>query len=304
MILITGAIRNFGKATIEFLLNNGVPSSRIAALVRNKKQGIDLLSKGITLRIGDYDNYSSLIEAFYSVDKLLLISENNLQKRARQHLNIVNAAKEAGLKRLLYSSFGRTNENGSSVVDLLSQSHRYSEKIIKESGVPYTIIRTNLFMDMLPSFLGDEVVQTGVYFPAGEGKASYTLRADVAETVANILASDGHENKQYYISNTENISFREIANMLQEVSGAAVMYNSPDKKNYISRRVTAGVLKEDALYFAQIGEAIKEGKFYSGKSDLESLLGRKPASLKVFLKNIFIAKKHHEIAPLSHVQFA
>ena len=304
MILITEATRNFGRALIDFLLNNGVPLSRIAALVRNKKNGMDLLSKGITLRIGDYDDYSSLVEAFYRVDQLLLISGSDLQNRAKQHFNAVNAAKEAGVKHIFYTSVERRNENGSSPVDFLSQSHIYTEKIIKESGISYTIFRNNLFMDMLPVFLGEEVVETGVYFPAEEGKTAYTLVADVAETVANVLAGDGHENKEYYISNAGNVSFRDIAEMLRELSGEAVMYNSPDTETYINTMVTAGVSKEDAIFFAHIGEAIKQGEFYSTRSDLESLLGRKPASLKAYLKKTFFSKKHSEIARLNHVKIA
>jgi len=304
MILITEATRNFGRALIDFLLNNGVPLSRIAALVKNKKNGMDLLSKGITLRIGDYDDYSSLVEAFYRVDQLLLISGSDLQNRAKQHFNAVNAAKEAGVKHIFYTSVERRNENGSSPVDFLSQSHIYTEKIIKESGISYTIFRNNLFMDMLPVFLGEEVVETGVYFPAEEGKTAYTLGADVAETVANVLAGDGHENKEYYISNAENISFRDIADMLRELSGEAVMYNSPDTETYINTMVTAGVSKEDAIFFAHIGEAIKQGEFYSTRSDLESLLGRRPASLKAYLKQTFFSKKCSEKARLNREQIA
>jgi len=304
MILITEATQNFGRALIDFLLNNGVPLSRIAALVINKKKGMDLLSKGITLRIGDYDDYSSLVEAFYRVDQLVLVSGNDLQNRAKQHFNAVNAAKEAGVNHILYTSVERRNENGGSPVDFLSQSHIYTEKIIKESGISYTIFRNNLFMDMLPVFLGEEVVETGVYFPAEEGKTAYTLGADVAETVANVLAGDGHENKEYYISNAENISFRDIAEMLRELSGEAVMYNSPDTETYINTMVTAGVSKEDATFFAHIGEAIKQGEFYSTRSDLESLLGRRPASLKAYLKQTFFSKKCSEKARLNREQIA
>lgn len=299
MILITGATGYFGKAIIDFLINNGVPLARIAALVKNKKEGMDLLSKGITLRIADFNEYASLAEAFNSVDKLLLIPGDDPGNRAKQHLNVLNAAKEAGVKHILYTSFERKNEKGSSPVDSLLQAHIYAEKIIKASGIPYTIFRNNLPMDMLPVFLGEQVLSTGVYFPAEDGEVAFTLGADVAETVANVLTKHGHENKEYCISNTENISFSTIANMLSELSGEAVMYNSPDTETYINTLVTAGVSKEDAAFFAHIGEAIKQGEFYSAKSDLESLLGRKPASLKVYLKKTFFSKKQSEVAQLN-----
>jgi NAD(P)H dehydrogenase (quinone) len=126
----------------------------------------------------------------------------------------------------------------------------------------------------------------------------------VAKSVANVLVSDGHENKEYYISNTENFSFRDIAEMLSELSGEAVMYNSPDAETYISTMVTAGFSKKHTVFFAHIGEAIKQGEFYSTKSDLESLLGRKPASLKAYLKKTFFSKKHSEIERLDHVKIA
>jgi NAD(P)H dehydrogenase (quinone) len=300
MILITGATGYFGKAIIDFLITNDIPLSRIAALVRNKMEGMNLLSKGITLRTADCNDYPTLPEAFNSVDKLLLISVDELQNSAKQHLNVISAAKEAGVKQILYASFERKNEKGSSPVDLLLQSHIYIEKIIKESGIPYTIFRNNLPMDMLPVFLGKEVIETGVYFPAGDGAAAFTLGADMAEAVANVLVTDGHENKEYCISNIENISFSTIADMLSELSGEAVMYNSPDIETYINTLVTAGVSREDAVFFASIGEGIKQGEFYSAKSDLESLLGRKPASLKAYLKKAFFSKKDREMAGLKH----
>ena len=83
-ILITGATGHFGKATIEFLLKKGIPTSNIFALVRNKDKATELEKLGITLKVGDYDNYSSLLEAFKGVDKLLLVSGNDVVNRTKQ----------------------------------------------------------------------------------------------------------------------------------------------------------------------------------------------------------------------------
>jgi NAD(P)H dehydrogenase (quinone) len=70
-----------GKATIDFLLAKGARLGSIAALVRDRKKAVDLLSKGIIVRIGDYDNYASLVYAFKGVHKLLLVSGTDLENR-------------------------------------------------------------------------------------------------------------------------------------------------------------------------------------------------------------------------------
>jgi NAD(P)H dehydrogenase (quinone) len=211
MILITGATGNFGKATIDFLLEKGARLGSIAALVRDRKKAVDLLSKGIIVMIGDYDNYASLVYAFKGVHKLLLVSGTDLENRGKQHENVIKAAKEAGVKHILYTSYERKNETENSPVAFLAHTHSYTEKVIKESGIPYTIFRNNVYTDMLPFYLGEKVSETGVVFPAGETPVAFTLRSDMAEATANVLMSEGHENKEYFLSNTENVFLPQIA---------------------------------------------------------------------------------------------
>jgi len=86
-ILVTGATGHFDKITIEFLLQKGIPSNRISALVRDTAKAGDLKNKGVQLKMGDYENYSSLVEAFRGTNKLLLVSSNDPQNREKQHKN-------------------------------------------------------------------------------------------------------------------------------------------------------------------------------------------------------------------------
>lgn len=114
MILITGATGNFGKSTIDFLLKKGISSTNIVAMVRDEDKAIDLKNKGIGLRKGDYDHYTSLIDAFKGIEKLLFVSGSDIEKRSTQHQNVVKAAKEAGVKHIVYTSFLGNNETESS----------------------------------------------------------------------------------------------------------------------------------------------------------------------------------------------
>jgi len=290
MILITGATGNLGNATIDFLLAKGARLGTIAALVRERKKAVDLLLKGIIVRIGDYDNYASLVDAFKGIHKLLLVSGTDLENRGKQHANVLMAAKQAGVKHVLYTSYERKNETENSPVAFLAHTHSYTEKVIKESGIPYTIFRNNIYTDTLPFYLGEKVPETSVVFPAGETPAAFTLRSDMAEAMANVLMSEGHENKEYFLSNTENVSLREIADALSDLAGKTIIYNSPDTHTYIKAMVEMGVPRKHAALFADIAEGIKQGEFYSEKTDLENLLQRKPSSVKEFLKQVYFSK--------------
>lgn len=131
--------------------------------------------------------------------------------------------------------------------------------------------------------LGPKVLETGIIFPAGSGKTAFTLRKDMTEATADILITDGHNNKSYYFSANENISFEEIAGLLTEITGKTVNYLNLTPLQFISKMVEAGVPEQQAQALAAYGEGISKGEQESTRSDLEVLLGRKPASIKEFL---------------------
>lgn len=286
-IFITGATGHFGKATIDFLLQKGIAANQISALARSEEKAADLKAKGINTKIGDYLDYPSLAAAFKGVEKLFLISSSDLNNRTEQHRNAINAAKEAGVKHIIYTSFVRKNETETSPIAFLAHQHIETEKILKASGISYTFLLNGLYSDVLPGFLGEKVLETGVFLPAGNGKAAFTSRLDMAEAAANILATTGHENKEYVIANTENNNLNELAAFLGELSGKQVAYLNPSKETYIETVTKAGLPQEYAGMFASFSEAIEQGEFATDNSDLENLLGRKPTSLKAYLKTVY-----------------
>ncbi|HJS00739.1 MAG TPA: SDR family oxidoreductase [Flavobacterium sp.] len=287
-ILVTGATGNFGKLTIDFLLKKGIAAANISALVRDENKALDLKEKAVNLKIGDYNNYDSLLLAFQGIDKLLLVSGTDLENRSKQQLNAVQAAKEAGVKHILYTSFERKNETETSPIAFLAQSHIDTDNVIKASGINYTILKNNLYLDVLPMFLGEQVLESGIYFPAGDGQAAYVSRTDLAEATANILISDGHENKEYATNNIENYSMKDIAESLSEISSKKINYLNPSSEEYTETLKGAGVPAEYIGMFVGFAEAIKQGEFQTNSSDLEKLLGRKPVTLTDFLKAVYL----------------
>ena len=291
MILVTGATGQFGAKAIDHLLKKGVKSTQIAALVRENAKAGSLEDKGIELRVGDYSDYSSLVDAFQDVDKLLLVSSNDrgaVENRTAHHINVIRAAKEAGVNHLVYTSFVRKQGFEESAIAAFQHSHVQTEEFLKSSGILYTILQNGIYLEMIPVFAGGNVVETGVtMFPAQAGKASWVLREELAEAAAVVLTTEGHENKTYLLTNTESVSFREIANELSGTLGKEVRYHSPSVTEFESILKQAGVPDVYISMFTMWATAQAQGALDLEDATLASFLGRKPATVKQFVDSVY-----------------
>jgi len=286
-ILVTGATGTFGKYAAEFLLKKNT-DDKIAALVRNPDKALELREKGVEIRIGNYNDISSLEKAFEGIDKVLFISSSEIADRVKQHENIVNALKRAKINHVVYTSFQRKNETDTSPISFVSKSHLLTEKWLKESGLNYTIMQNTVYMDMLPLFMGQKVIETGnIIYPAGEGKSAFATRKDMAEAAANILTSENHGNKVYKIFNVETFTLKEAADILSSITGKKIIYVSPSQEDYRKALKDAGLPQDAIDGAAGFGEAIKQGEFEETSKDLENLLGRMPTSINEFLTSVY-----------------
>ena len=258
-ILVTGATGHLGKGTIEFLLKKGIEPSQISALVRDESKAGDLKAKGINLIIGDYSDYASLVNAFKGTDKLLFVSSNDVPNRTSQHENVVKAAKEAAVNTVIYTSGLLTVPVEKSPISFVAQAHEQTEAWLSESGLTYTLLRNNLYMDIIPQFIGDKVLETcTIYLPAGDGKTGFTLRSDMAEAAANVLATEWHEGKQYNITNLETYTYQDVADAITEMTGKTISYFSPTTEEFTAVLKNAGV--PDEMIGALIGFTLAQAQ--------------------------------------------
>ncbi len=288
MILVTGATGAFGKNAIEQLLQKGENPANISALSRSEEKAKALKEQGIAVKIGDYNNYDSLVQAFRGVDKLLFVSSSEVENRATQHQNVVNAAKEAGVKHVVYTSFMRNTAVEKSAIGFLQDSHFKTENWLKESGLNYTFLQNATYMDMLPMFVGEQVLDSGVIMqPAKTGKSSLVLREELVEAAVVVLTSEGHENKVYPLVNNNAVSYNEVAETISTISGKKISYHSPTAEEYQSTLKGFGVPDEYIGLFTAFSVAQANGELELSDNSLEQLLGRKPTSAKQFLTKVY-----------------
>ncbi|MGK6352701.1 SDR family oxidoreductase [Parapedobacter sp. DT-150] len=284
MILVTGATGHLGSATIAHLLKNTNPN-QLAAFARDGNKATDLKQKGIDVRIGSFDDTASLDQAMQGIDKVLLISGTDPQ-RLQQHRNVVDAAKKAGVSHLAYTSVSVKDVN-TSAIKVLMETHFQTEDYIKESGLAYTFLRNTLYTDGIPMFVGENVFETGIALPAGNGKVPYALRSEMGEAAANVLLQNGHENKTYEITGNDLYSYADVAKVLTELSGKTVTYTDVDAAALSAQLKQAGVPEFVVFLVTGFATDTKNNQFEIVSDDLANLLGRQPTSLKDGLKAIY-----------------
>jgi len=287
-ILITGATGHLGKGTIEFLLKSGMAANEISALVRDAGKSAELKKRGLNIHVGNYNDYPSLLKAFTGVEKLLFVSSSDVPNRIAQHQNVVQAAVETGVKHIIYTSALNNTPIEKSVIAFIAEAHIKTEEWLAASGLPYTLMKNNLYLDVIPQFIGENVLETGkIFLPAGNGKTAFTLRSEMAEAAAIILASEGHEGKSYNITNREAYTYQNVADALTEITGTKINYVSPSGEEFTAALKNAGLPEEMIGAFLAIALAQAQDEFNVTSFDLEQLLGRKPTTLHEYLMTIY-----------------
>jgi NAD(P)H dehydrogenase (quinone) len=284
MLLVTGATGHLGSAVLSQLLKK-TKASEISVLARDENKADVLKTKGIDVRIGSYDDTSSLDQAMRGIDKLLLISGNG-PNRLQQHKNVVIAAKKAGISHIVYTSISIKNMKTAAIRPIM-ESISLTDDFIQESGLKYTLLRNTLYTGGTPLFGGERIIKTGIFLPTGDGKVPFALRREMGEAAANVLLQNGHENKTYEITGSELYSYQDVARELSDLSGQTVTYTAADPAVFATKIKEFGLPEIVNHIVAGFSEDVKNHQFEKVTKDLENLLGRKPTALKASLKEIY-----------------
>ncbi|MPZ08314.1 MAG: NAD(P)H-binding protein [Nitrososphaeraceae archaeon] len=227
-ILVTGGDGNIGSEVIRQLWSSKREDLKIVGGVRSitKKKGIDKRLDNHDLIEIEYDNPETVTEALKGIDKLFLLTPTH-PKMIDFTSNLVNGARERKVKHIVKLSHIRADPDPDDEPQInITRLHRQAEKIIEESGIPFTFLRPNFFMENFVNFYLTKG-QSSIYLPVGEGKVSFVDVCDIAAVAVQALTNnnDGlHSGKAYTITGPEALSYGDATGILSEHIGRKVSY--------------------------------------------------------------------------------
>lgn len=278
-IAITGATGQLGNLVIEQLLQL-TAAQNIVALVRNIDKAEHFKAQGIELREFDYDRPETLVPALSGVDKLLLISANEIGRRTPQHQAVIDAAKVAGVPYLAYTSLLRADTSPLS----LAQEHRETEKLIQDSGITYTFLRNNWYSENYLAGVAHTIEIGTLFGAAQDGRISSASRIDYAEAAAKVLTSTGHDNKTYELAGSESFSLSDLATLIGQAANKDIIYQNLSAKEYTQGLIQAGLPTGLVEVIVDADIQSIQGAMYSDSKDLDQLIGRKTTSIQDAIK--------------------
>jgi NAD(P)H dehydrogenase (quinone) len=273
-IAITGSTGQLGRLVIE-QLRTRIAADHIVALARNAAKAADL---GVTVREANYNQPESLTEALKGVDALLLISSNELGQRAVQHRNVIAAAKAAGVPWIVYTSLLHAE---TSAITALSAEHLDTEAALKESGIPYTLLRNGWYTENYTASVPGAVAGGAFLGSAGEGRISSASRADYAEAAAIVLTTEGHQGKVYELAGDSAYTLTDLAAEISRQTGKQIPYKNLPEAEYATILAGFGLPAELANAFAGFDTGVAQGSLLEEGRQLSKLLGRPTTPLAV-----------------------
>ncbi|GAB6174377.1 SDR family oxidoreductase [Paradesulfitobacterium aromaticivorans] len=270
MIVVTGANGNLGRQAVNFLRER-IPASQIAVSVREPEKAADLAAAGIDVRKADFTDRASVVRAFAGAEKVLIVSTTGLGDPLSEHKNAVAAAVEAGVKHIVYTS--GTKETMSPI----GKVHDKTEEAIFATGLTYTILRDNLYADVLVRDVLGAIKSGEMSMPVDEGKVTAVTRTDCAAAAAAVLATDGHQDKIYEICGPESLDWNDLAEIASEIAGKPISFLKASPDTFRQAMVAAGLPDFRVDFMLEIYKAYSSG-VYDISSDAVAVLTGRPAT--------------------------
>lgn len=281
MLVITGGNGRLGRMVAGFLVDKIGPS--FAVTTRDPAKAADLARVGISVRGGDYSDAASMERAFGGASTVLLISGDTPNEvRIVQHRNAIEAAKRAGARHIVYTSFLACQPDSPFPY---AKVHRETEALLRESGLDFTIMRDSYFAETIMMAV-ERALNTGrICHAAGDGRVSWCGRRDSARALAAVLTSDGHAGKTYSLTGPATHSFAEVAAVLSEVAGRNFPYEPVSPADYAEHlHTTKPDVPSSVENWLGSAAAIKRGDFDLVTTDIADLTGTPPEDAMIILR--------------------
>lgn len=274
---ITGVTGHFGRTAIKTLAKH-VPAEQIVALARNTERAAAIVPAGVQVRPGDYTDVDELKASLAGVDRLLLISSQPGAKisRLQQHQNVVDAAKAAGVSYIAYTSFPRAD----TATAPLAADHQATEVYIKASGLSYSFLRNNWYLENEGATLKNAAAGKPFVYSAANGKAGWALEREYAEAEADVLATP--DTKSVYEFSGQARTYAQLA----AATPGDFQTLSIDDKAYTQGLIDAGLDAATAGLITSFQALIRDGQLDENSIDLPTVLGHALTPITEAIKEV------------------
>lgn len=272
-VAVTGSTGHLGGLVARQLADAGI-AQRL--LVRDTGRAPELA--GAVAVVCNYADPAQAAAALNGVKTLFMVSAAEAEDRLQQHYTFVDAAAEAGVQRIVYTSFFGAAPDATFT---LARDHCATEERIKASGMAYTFLRDNFYLDFLPLLAGADGVIRG---PAGDGVMAAVARADIARSAAAVLLDPAlHVGKTYNLTGPEDISLVRAAELLTAGTGRTIRFENETLQEAYASRASFGAPPWQVDAWVSTYTAIAAGELSGPTSAVHELTGREPLGLAQFL---------------------
>lgn len=275
---ITGATGQLGRLVVE-QLKGKTATENIVALVRNPEKAKDL---GIETRTFDYNNEDDLHKQLSGIDKLLLISANEIGQRVRQHKNVILAAQKAKVNSIVYTSLLHADSTSIN----LAGEHLETEKNIKESGIEYTILRNGWYTENYTASIAGALAGGAFIGCADSGKISSAGRVDYAEAAAVVLLSNDYKGRVFELAGDKAYTLNDLALEISKQTGKDLPYRNLPEEQYAKILESFNIPKLFAAAIASWDISASKDDLYDNSGELSNLIGRPTTSMQASVKSV------------------
>jgi len=278
MILITGATGNNGRELVRQLTAMG---QRVRAFVRNPAEAAHLEGPDIELAVGDFDQPETLDAALQGVEKAFLLTPV-AERSVHWQTAFVETARRAGVKHVVkFSGMGADSRTAPELLRL----HGETDDKLRDSGVPFTILRPNSFHQNIRSSVDTIRAQGLFYLPLKNAAQSTVDIRDIGAVAAKVFTSSGHEGKTYVITGPEALTFHQVAEKLSSVLARKIQYVDVPLSAAADGMRKSGMTEWDIRAVTELLGYFASGEAATVTDTIPRLLGRPAISFEQFVKD-------------------
>ncbi|MEV6397593.1 SDR family oxidoreductase [Streptomyces sp. NPDC051907] len=282
VIAVTGASGRIGRRVARRLVDAGAAPR----LLGRRPDRLPELPGAVVGPAAAYGDGEAMRRALDGVDALFLVSAHEAPDRVPQHRTAVDAALDAGVGRIVYTSFLGAAPDA---VFTFARDHFHTEEHIRASGVRFTFLRDDLYLGVVPALCGADGVIRG---PAGDGRLAAVAHDDVADAAAAVLLGEGHDGRTYDLTGPQAFTLEEAAAELGRAAGRPVRYVPETREEAYASRAGHGAEEWEVAGWVSSYEAIAAGDLAEVSDAVPRLTGRPARTLRQFLQEYPASWRH------------